>query len=415
MRILLVNTRHFPGGGDSTYTFNLAHLLREKGHKVAFFAMQDPNNIPDVNSDLFVSYIDFKELNRKKNLYMGLKTLSRAIYSTEARKNFSQMLDRIQPDIIHLQNIHAHITPSIIFEASRRKLPLVWTLHDYKLICPNTHFRVDATHEICEACGRSAFFHAVLKKCKKNSLLASGMATIEAYAHRCMRVQQRIDFFLSPSVFLKNKLVERGVPSAKMLHLPLFLPDELFRIPNHSRESHDEGYILFLGKLEPIKGIYPLLEASHLAPETRLILAGRVGEPLASQLPALLPPHAEYAGMKQGEDLYRLLVGARAIVLPSLCYENQPFSITEAFAAGKPVIASDLGGMAELIKNSEGGLLVPPGNVDALAEALRWMTLHPKEASQMGQKAQEYAYRVHSSKIHYQKLMHVYQQARQKR
>jgi glycosyltransferase involved in cell wall biosynthesis len=406
MKILLANTKHFPGGGDSTYTFNLARLLREKDHEVAFFAMQDPNNVPDVNSDLFVSHIDFRKLNSKKNLCNSLSALSRVIYSSEARRNFSQILDRIQPDVVHVQNIHAHITPSIIFEASQRKIPLVWTLHDYKTICPNSHFRVDATNQVCEACGKSAFFYAVLKRCKKGSLLASSMAAIEAYSHRLMRVREKVDYFLSPSVFLRNKLIDRGISHMKVKHLPLFLPDESFH-----HISHDEGYILFLGRLTPLKGIYPLLEACQRTPQTHLIIAGQVEEPLTSQLPKLLSPQAEYVGMTQGEKLHQLLAGARAVILPSLCYENQPFSLTEAFAAGKPVIASDLGGMTELVKNSEGGILVPPGDVDALAGAMQWITLHPKEASRMGKKAQQYAHNVHSPEIHFQKLMQIYRQA----
>ncbi|MEW5803131.1 MAG: glycosyltransferase family 4 protein [bacterium] len=406
MKILFANTRHFPGGGDSTYTFNLARLLTKMGHEAAFFAMQDPRNIPDANSDLFVSYIDFKELNRKKSLYNGLNTLSRAIYSREARKNFSQILDRTKPDIVHLHGIHAHITPSIIFEAKKRNLPVIWTLHDYKMVCPNTHFRIDATNEICEACGKGAFWHAILKRCKKNSLLASSMAAVEAYIHILMGVWNRVDFFLSPSAFLKDKLVEHGLPASKIVHLPLFLPKELFYY-----ENCDEGYLLFMGRLDPIKGIYPLLKACHLASEARLILAGRVEEPISSQLPELLPPNAHYVGMKQGDELRHLLVRSRAVILPSLWYENQPFSLTEAFAAGKAVIATNLGGMIELVTRSQGGLLVPPADIEALAKAIQWMSSHPKEAHQMGTEARKYASRVHSAEVHYQELMEIYELA----
>lgn len=110
MRILLANTRHFYGGGDSTYTFNLADVLRQKGHEVAFFAMQDVRNLPDPNSDLFVSHIDFKELNQRKSIFTGFRVASRVIYSTEARQKFAKVLDRVQPDIVHLQNIHGHIS-----------------------------------------------------------------------------------------------------------------------------------------------------------------------------------------------------------------------------------------------------------------------------------------------------------------
>jgi len=140
----------------------------------------------------------------------------------------------------------------------------------------------------------------------------------------------------------------------------------------------------------------------------RHTLAGRVEESLAGQLSEMLPTNAEYVGMKQGKGLRRILCRSRAVVVPSLCFENQPFSITEAFAAGKPVIASDLGGMTELVKDGERGILVPPGNVKDLASAIEWMTMHPQEANHMGRKAREYAKEMHSAEKHYQKLIHVY-------
>ena len=400
MKILLINTRHFFGGGDSTYTFNLADMLRQKRHEVAFFAMQDGRNLPDSNSDVFVSHIDFKELNQNKSIFTGFKVASRVIYSKEAREKFSKLLDRFKPDIVHLQNIHGHITPSAIFEAKKRNLPMVWTLHDYKMVCPNTHFLIDATNEICEACDKGHFYQAVLKRCKKGSLLASTMACMEAYVHRIIGLRNLPNYFVTPSAFLRNKLIERGFSPNKIIHIPLFLPDAIF-----DDAGHDGGYFLFIAKLEPLKGIYPLLEASRQAPDVRLKIAGRADDAVFRQLPKLLSTNAEYIGMKQGDELRELVLRARAIVLPSLWYENQPFSILEAFVAGKPVIASDLGGMIELVKNGERGILVPPGDVKALAEAMDWMNAHPLKTKEMGERARVYASAIHSSAAHYKKLM----------
>jgi glycosyltransferase involved in cell wall biosynthesis len=224
-----------------------------------------------------------------------------------------------------------------------------------------------------------------------------------------MRVRERVDAFLSPSAFLRNKLIERGFSPEKVHHLPFFLPADMFH-----ESSENEEYLLFLGKLEPIKGIRPLLEAYRLAPEVRLILAGRVEEPLASELPTLLPPNVKHIGIKYGRELQQLLHNAQAVVLPSLCYENQPFSILEAFACSKPVIASDLGGMTELVTHLERGLLVPPGDVQALAEAMRWMSEHPIEARKMGQAAQDYALAQHSPEQHYERLIDLYGQLMRK-
>lgn len=406
MRILITNTHYYLGGGDSTYTLNLAQLLREYNHQTSFFAMHDKRNLPDANADLFVSHIDFRELNQKKSFISAFKVLRRTIYSLEAEKKFRLLIKRSRPDIVHLQNIHHHITPSIIFEAKRNGLPLVWTLHDYKLICPNTHFLIDRKNTICEACGNGSFYHALLKKCKKGSLFASGVACIEAYTHRFIKVKDCVEFFLTPSNFLRNKLLSRNFPSEKVIHLPLFLPDCLFNY----KESN-EDYFLFLGKIEPIKGVYHLLKACRILPEINLILAGRFEESMKDEFIKLLPKNVQYVGLKEGEDLRNLIGNAKALVLPSICYENQPLSILEAFASGKPVIASNIGGIPELVKDRERGILVPPGDVKALTEALAWVSKNPSSVNRMGKNAYEYAKKEHNAEIHYQRLMEIYKKA----
>jgi glycosyltransferase involved in cell wall biosynthesis len=405
MKILLVNTRHFYGGGDSTYTFNLAELLSSHGHEIAFFAMQDNRNIPDPNADLFVSPIEFRELNQQKTLANGVKVLTRTIYSTEARRKFVALLDRFSPDIIHLQNFLLHITPSILFEARQRGLPVVWTLHDYGLACPNAHFLIDRTSQICEACRGGRFYQAIFKRCKKDSLLASSMAAFVAYCNRWMTVLQKVDTFLTPSRFLKTKLVENGLDENRVHHLPLFLPQK-----NFWEGEQDQGYLLFLGRLETIKGIEVLIEAARRAKEVPLLIAGSVGEPLASRLPEILPENAKYVGLKHGQELIDLTHNALANVLPSIWYENQPFSILEAFASGKPVIASDLGGMTELVAHRERGLLVKPGDPAALVDALNWTVTNRTLIKGMGRNARQYALENHSPETHYHSLMDFYSQ-----
>jgi len=366
--------------------------------------MQDARNLADVNDDLFMSHIDFMEINRNKSLKSGLRVFTRVIYSKEARKKFGEILDRVHPDIVHVQNIHGHISPSIIYEAKARGLPVVWTLHDYKLVCPNTHFLIDSTGEICEACLSGNYCKAIAKRCKKGSLLASTMAAIEAYAHRIMKVREKVDMFLAPSAFLRSKLIRVGFPAEKVVHIPLFISDEMFA----DKGGRDEGYLFFMAKLDPIKGIFPLLDACRKIPSVTMKLAGGIEDSLVKDLLPTLPANVEYLGMLHGEALRTLLLNARAVILPSLWYENQPFAITEAFAAGKPVIASDLGGMTELVKHRERGLLVPPGDAKALAEAMLWMDRHPTEAKKMGEHARKYSMMEHSSERHYGKLMQVY-------
>lgn len=402
MKVLLVNTRHYPGGGDTTYTFNLAAVLRENGHDVSFFAMKDPRNHADPNEDLFVDPIDFRELNRNKTIGGAVTVLTRSIYSSSARRKFAMLLDRVAPDIVHFQNIHAHITPSVTLEAKARNLPAIWTLHDYKLICPNSHLYVDTTGHICEACRGGAFHQAIRTRCKKGSLLASAAAALEAYAHSFSNIHQHVRMFIAPSSFLRDKLIENGYSPDRLCVIPYVLSEDCF-----ASTDGDRGYILYLGKIQRLKGIDTLISAARRIPSTQVILAGPDDDPA---LLNPLPENVRYVGLKQGKDLRELLLGARAVVLPSQWYENQPLCILEAFAAAKPVIASDLGGMAELVKDDVRGLLFPKGDMNALSAAMQRLSTNAGYARRLGVNAYEYARAVHHPEAHYQLIRGLYSQ-----
>jgi len=401
----LVHTRHFRGDGVSTYTFNLAELLRSHGHDVAFFAMQDERNLPDPNADLFVSPIDFAELNRARSIATGVRVMKRSIYSWEARAKFGRLLQRVRPDVVHIQSLHGHITPSILAEARRRRIRVVWTLHDYKLVCPNTHLLIDATQATCESCSGGAFYQAALRRCKKGSVLASLVAMAEAYAHRWLRIQSQVDHFIAPSAFLRHKVVEMSSLEAERIsHLPYFLPEDAFRPSRGPGE-----YLLFLGRVTAIKGVRALVAAMRAVPAARLKIVGRVEESLREWLGGELPPNVEYLGPRFGQELIGLIDGARTVVVPSVWYENQPFSILESFAARCPVIASDLGGMTELVPQRERGLLVPPGDVGALAQAIRTVLNEPESLVRWGEQAFQYARREHAGTEHYERLLRIYE------
>jgi len=403
MRILLANTRHYRQGGDSTYTFGLAEALRGAGHEVGFFAMAGSRNEPDPNEDLFVSYIDFRELNRHKSVSTGLRVLRRSIFSSEAEEKFTKLVERFRPDVVHLQNIHAHLTPSIVFAASRIGVPVVWTLHDYKLMCPNSHFRLDESGELCEACRPGRYHWAVVNRCKKDSLLASGMAAIEAYAHWARGLRDRVRCFLSPSQFLASKLLEHGWPGDRVRHVPNFI-DAGPALAPRGAGSH----FLFVGKLEELKGIDTLLDAAERAKNAPILLVGPCDDPGVRDRLGRLPSNVRYLGTKTREQIAELLADARALVAPSIWYENQPMVILEAFAAGVPVIGSRLGGIPELVADGERGVLAAPGSAHELADAIRLLQKDGARAVSMGQAARDYVTRNHSVAAHLEAIGDIY-------
>jgi glycosyltransferase involved in cell wall biosynthesis len=194
---------------------------------------------------------------------------------------------------------------------------------------------------------------------------------------------------------------------SRVTHLPYCLPARAFTGPGGAGQ-----YLLFSGRVTPIKGIFPLLKAIGQVPEARLVLAGRIDGSLANELTRLLPSNAEYVGFKHGEELEALIAGATAVLAPSIWYENQPFSILEAFAAGRPVIASDLGALPELVPPGERGLLAPPHDIDGLAASIRSLLEQPEAARRWGENAFRYARAEHEPDAHYERLMRIYASVR---
>ena len=207
MKIIQINSFYYNRGGDCTHMFETTKLLEKHGHTVIPFSMRHPQNFESSYSKYWLSYIDFKEALKSKNIRTMIGVISRTIYSFESRKCISRLLDDEKPDIAHIHNILHHITPSILGEIKNHNIPIVWTLHDYTIICPNTSFLTEKGG-ICEACKSRKFYMAPLKKCKKNSLAASFVAMLENYTHRILNIFRHVDQFVAPSDFLSKKFVE---------------------------------------------------------------------------------------------------------------------------------------------------------------------------------------------------------------
>ncbi|MFM8320550.1 MAG: glycosyltransferase family 4 protein [Chloroflexota bacterium] len=411
MRILMANSFYYLRGGVERCFFDLAALLEAHGHTVIPFCMQHERNLPSPYASYFVSPIDFPALmQRRADPRAGLQAMERVLYSREAQRSIARLIEDTRPDLVHIQEIDQEISPSILDTVKGRfGLPVVMTLHDYKMVCPNTNFI--ARGQVCERCSGGRFYQAVLQRCKRGALLPSLLAALEAYFQRLSRIYiKNVDAFLCPSRFLQAKLQEHGFPAAAH-HLPTFVPLERF-----TPAAQRSGEMLFFGRLVALKGLRTLFDAVRLVgPRARLLLAGE------GELRPELESYVRRWGLKQVHMLGQLDTAALALlvqsaaftVFPSECYENYPLAVLESFAGATPVIGSNLGGAAELIRPGESGLLFQPGSAADLAEKIAYLLDNPAEAERMGRAARRQVEEENDPERYYTRLMEIYQSVRE--
>ncbi len=405
MRICLVNTYHYRRGGDSTYTFDLADLLRRKGHEVVHFAMNHPRNAESEFAPYFARHIDFKEIFATGSLLGKLRALLSSLYSREARKSFAKLLDATKPDIIHLQNFRRHLTFSVVEEARRRRIPVIFTAHDYDAICPNS--LLFAHGKICEICKGKYFYRALDRRCKEGSFMGTLAIVLEGTYVKLMKYYDHIKIIVTPSEFLRTKLIQAGFDASRIVAIHNFIDSNLYK-PQYG----GSGFIYY-GRLAPEKGLIDLVRAASQAREVEVLIAG--DGPLKDDLEKAKADfgatNVHMLGYLERDRLLKVVSEASAVVMPSIWYENFPYAILEAFAAGKPVIASRIGGMPEIVLDGTTGLGFEPGNWLALAKHMLYLHDNPEVAQAMGKQARQLVETYFNADNHYEKLIEIYERA----
>jgi len=401
MKVLLVNKFYYLRGGAERSVFETKKLLEEKGHRVIPFSMFDERNQPSPYGKYFVDQVEF---NARHSVRQKLNIVPRVIYYREARRRLEQLLRRERVDVAHLHNIAHQISPSILDSLRKAQVPAVQTLHDYKLICPT--YTLMAGGKVCQRCLGGRYYHAVLQKCNKGSLTASLLNTVEMYTHRALGLYRRgIDLYLAPSRFLKNKLKEDGTLRTPVIYLPNAIDAGQYR-PRYD----DDGYGLYFGRLSPEKGVHTLIRAMKGLPsiELRIIGEGLQGEELRRMVEEQNVTNVRFLGSLYGDELKKVLSGARYVVVPSECYENCPFSVLESFAMGKPVLGSAIGGIPELIDPGADGWLFRPGDSGDLREKIRQLDRDGRVRAAMGRRARQKVEQRFGLESHYRDLMGAY-------
>ncbi|MDE0087327.1 MAG: glycosyltransferase family 4 protein [Candidatus Poribacteria bacterium] len=396
LTILNVSQNHYIRGGSDRYFFTMAELLQKHGHHVIPFTAANPKNEHSEWEQYFPRAADFE---KPKPI-----DLLRFLYSRDAVKSIQKLLDNTAVDIAHFHIYYGKLTASILGSLKKAGIPLIQTLHEYKLTCPvYSHLSND---EICEACEGKHFWRALPKRCNRGSLARTALSVTESYVSRQLGAVEKFDHFISVSHFLRKKMIQYGIPEEKISTVHNFA-DVSEITPNFSIGE----YILYFGRVHRSKGILTLIEAAAPLKQVPLYIVGD-GEAMPEVQEIVEQngcEHIRLLGFKQGDELQELILNSICTVLPSEWYENCPMSVLESFAYGKPVIGADIGGIPELIKDEVDGFLVPSAGTEALREKLLWMFEHKVEAAEMGKVGRLKMEADFNADIHYQKIFNIYE------
>ncbi|MBN1799624.1 MAG: glycosyltransferase family 4 protein [Spirochaetales bacterium] len=403
MKILMVNKFFWPKGGSERVFFEEAEFLKAKGHTLSFFSMHDKRNLPCDQNGYFIRHVNYEKF---AGIKQELLKAAKLIYSVEAKHNIKRLLDDFKPDLVHLHNIHHQISPSILDALREYNIPAAITLHDYKLVCPT--YAMLWRGKPCEKCKNGRFFWCALKKCNKNSYLKSLLNVVEMYIHhKLLHIYDKIDVFICPSMFLKEKIREMGF-KRKLCHLPNFIKPEKY-MPAY---DFKERSLVYFGRLSREKGLAGLIRAvKDLDITLKIIGDGPLRQELESEVKQNKLTNIIFTGYKEGQALEQEIRKSMFVVLPSQWYENNPRTVIEAFALGKPVVGSRIGGIPELVKHGERGLTFIPGNVEDQKAKINYLLNNPKQVGEMGKKARKFVERELNPEKHYKNLMEIYQTA----
>ncbi len=354
MKILMVNKFLHPNGGSETYIFKLGDYLKSRGHEVEYFGMEHKGRRVSNSAGLYTADMDFHGGGRLAKLAYPIKT----IYSSDAAKKITAVLEKFEPDVIHLNNFNYQLTPSVITASDKwrkkngKKCEIVFTAHDYQLLCPNHMMRNPQSGAICEKCLGGRFINCFKGKCVHGSAAKSAVGTAEAYFWRLRGAYRLIDKVICCSNFLKLKMDANPVFAGKTVAMHNFIDRP------EPKKTEKKDYILYFGRFSEEKGIGTLIDVCRELSGIRFVFAGT--GPLSDKINGV--SNIENVGFKSGEELEDLIRGARLSVYPSRWYENCPFSVMESLTLGTPVLGADIGGIPELIADGVTGALFESGN-----------------------------------------------------
>ncbi|CAN5808630.1 glycosyltransferase [soil metagenome] len=384
MKILTVHNYYQQSGGEDQVFSAESALLQEHGHHVLRYTVHNA------------------QIKRMSSTALTKATL----WNSSTHRELRDLVKREKPHVAHFHNTFPLISPAGYYAARAEGVPVVQTLHNYRLLCSNAQFFRDG--HVCEDClGKTPPWPGIVHACYRGSRTASGVVAAMLTAHRASRTwTEMVDMYVSLTEFQRQKFIQGGIPEGKIKVKPNFVRFD----PGVGEGSG--GYVLFVGRLSTEKGIETLLAAwKRLGGRVPLKIAG--DGPLAGEVARATEAleDVEWLGRQPEEQVRALMKSARALVFPSVWYEGFPMVIVEAYAAGLPVIASDLGSMSTLVEHGRTGLHFSPGDPKDLARKIQWSQEHPSELAMMGKEARSQFEAKYTAEQNYRMLMEIYELA----
>lgn len=389
MKIVIVhNTYQQPGGEDIVFR-NECELLKSAGHEVVEYQR---SNLDAAN------YVSVRQLALAK----------RTIWASDTRREFRQLLLRERPHIVHVHNTFVMVSPSIYWACRDARVPVVQTLHNYRLLCPSAQFFRDG--KVCEECLEHGLWRGVQYGCFQGSSRATAVVAAMLTTHRFLGTWSRlIDYFFALTEFARLKFIQGGLPPDKILVKPNFVD------PDPGEGNGNRTYALFVGRLSPEKGLWTLLAAwARLGKAIPLHIVG--DGPLRAELEEYARQHGlsnvRFRGRLAWKETMDVMKGARCLIFPSECYEGAlPLTVVEAFACGTPVIASRLGAMQDLIADGATGLHFTPGDSTDLASKVEHAWTHPSDLDAMRKRGRRTYEATYTAERNYAMLLETYERA----
>jgi glycosyltransferase involved in cell wall biosynthesis len=389
MRILVVHNGYQKHGGEDVVVEAEERLLRAHGHSV-------------------VRYRRHNEELRGRGPLDILTAGMQTVWSKASAREVAALLAKEKPGVVHFHNIFPLISPAAYYACEEAGVPVVQTLHNYRLLCPGAYFLRDG--RVCEEClGRSVPWPGVVHGCYRESRAATAAVATMIAVHRGMNTwREKVGVYIALSEFARKKFIEGGLPGERIVVKPNFVD------PDPGLKCGAGEYALYVGRLSVEKGLRVLLGAwGQLRGRIPLRIAGDgpLKEEIAAEIKTRGPSGVDLLGRLAPSEIVALMQGARFLVLPSVCYENFPLAVAEAFACGLPVIASRLGSMAEIVADGDTGLHVTPGDSAELAAKVDWAWRNPGKLQELGKAGRQEYVSKYGPEQNYKRLIGIFERA----